>query len=93
MYQCPECQKELKSKRSLDNHRAKYHNVAVPLPAPSVTVPAKEPAKVPAEEEGDLQINVGNPGKVYQCADCGAPVTRDMPACPECGETLVWEMV
>ena len=80
MYVCPHCQKQLRKKRSLDAHIAKYH--------PEHTGGGDTP---PAENAEELNLNLPEtpPGR-YECADCGAEVKKGQEKCPKCGETLLW---
>lgn len=80
MYICPDCQKQLKSKRSLEQHRVKYHGGQPAAPASSDA--AELEIQPPAADTGDT---------VYQCSNCGGKVSKGMPACPGCGLGLNWE--
>ena len=79
-YVCPDCQKELKNKSSLDRHRAKFHAPAnAPDTAPDIN---PEPLELDITPDTDSQ---------YECNDCHTPVTKGQETCPGCGELLVWE--
>ena len=83
-YICDVCSKELKSKRSLESHKAKFHSGPQPGPEPG-------PENIPAPGTEKLELEVPDPGAIYQCGGCENPVSRGQPVCHKCGERLVWE--
>jgi N utilization substance protein A len=62
---------------------------AVPETAPEVsdtTVETEEGSERPEQEEADEETE-----EAYECPECGASITTDMTACPNCGVGLSFE--
>lgn len=83
-YICETCHKELKNRKSLEGHIAKFHPVA----GSSDSTPEKDEK---SESEAQvLEVKAPHAQK-YECADCGAPIRRGQSPCPKCGTVLAWE--
>lgn len=104
-YTCPNCQKVLKHKRSLDRHVAQYHADAPEAPeavkantggtmtpdAPETPPELAYSAPAPVDE---LRIKAPELPTEYYCIDCGHKgLTNGQPNCPGCGSGLAWAEV
>ena len=78
MFVCPHCQKELKKKKSLEAHIARFHS--------EHTDQGDQPAR-----EFDLAENEEkDQDQQYHCIGCGKDITKDQNPCPHCGAELDW---
>lgn len=82
-FQCLECQKVLKTKKSLKRHmETQHHSPKEPAGKEIKILEIKMPAtKKPASPEP----------KGYHCNNCGAALSKGQTPCPACGEALNWE--
>lgn len=81
MYICPECQKQLKTKKSLASHLANVHGKK---PGGS-SEPSAEVQTLTIEKPGGPKAEGG-----FHCVDCGATLTKGQTPCPNCGVALEW---
>ncbi len=85
-YQCPECKKNLKTKKSLKRHiETQHQSKEEPKDKKNIKVlEIKAPKKKkPTTEETE--------SGGYHCNNCGATLTKGQDPCPACGEALNWE--
>jgi len=76
-YNCPECHKSLKSKRSLDRHTEKFH--------------AADNSDNQDAETLDLDIEKDNASpKTFHCGNCDTVINQGAETCPGCGQPLDW---
>ncbi len=91
MFNCPKCQKAIKTKKSLARHMAKQHPEN-PGDSPPETINLKaEVLEIKAPKIKKETIFEGLRG--YHCIDCGKAINKGIESCPHCGTKLDWSKV
>lgn len=101
-YQCPECQKILKTRKSLNRHLENQHQKGVP-PGPTGSPPgpagpvvikvAQKPVKLEIKKPEFKKEPAQADARGYHHIDCGGDLVRGQSPCPRCGKEIDWSQV
>ena len=96
-YQCPTCQKVLKTKKSLNRH-IKTQHPEQPGPGsetkekPAVKALEVLAIKKPPEHKEKTETKEPETSG-YHCVGCGGQLSKGQNPCPTCGAELDWSQV